>query len=356
MAIRKRKGFTLVELLVVISIIGMLMALLLPAVQAAREAGRKASCQNNIYNIAKAMQNYETTKKTFPGYANKVAYDKSSTTGYRVTSYVVPLFPQMERNDLYAAWTDKTEYAPIDGRLFVTLDWGTCPSDPADVATGTPLAYVVNAGEQWSAESASVPPAEYQEKTSYRTASGVFKDQLKAKEKLGMDYLTSKDGASMTLLLSENIQAVNWTIGVEQDPNGDWKANSSATDDDKRLEAKRTTTFIWWAVEAKSPPSTYPPDPDANVINGDKYADPDLPDTDFKKSMKHARPSSYHNAGVNVAFCDGSARFLSDEIDYRTYIQLMTPNDRGVYKTLPDGTLEYSRAYIGKAPLDESKF
>jgi prepilin-type N-terminal cleavage/methylation domain-containing protein len=61
-----RRGFTLVELLVVIAIIGVLVALLLPAVQAAREAARRAQCQSNLKNIALAVLNYESMKKELP--------------------------------------------------------------------------------------------------------------------------------------------------------------------------------------------------------------------------------------------------------------------------------------------------
>src|ERR1043165_7475153 len=97
----RRRGFTLVELLVVIAIIGILVALLLPAVQAAREAARRTQCTNNMKQLGLAMQNYLSAKKTFPPGSMR---DITGSTGNFRDPRVSPhlrLMPYMENQPLY---------------------------------------------------------------------------------------------------------------------------------------------------------------------------------------------------------------------------------------------------------------
>ena len=108
----RRSAFTLVELLVVIAIIGILIALLLPAVQAAREAARRISCSNHVKQIGLALLNYEQTRGGFPAacivttVASSADYNirKETETGPVGTSWILPLLPFMEYQGLYDQW------------------------------------------------------------------------------------------------------------------------------------------------------------------------------------------------------------------------------------------------------------
>ncbi len=119
---RSRKAFTLVELLVVITIIGMLVALLLPAVNAVRESGRRAKCANRQRQLSLAAISYETTYRRFPGYVNELGEEKIEV------SWVVVLLPYLERNDLYRKWESNAK----EEQRRVTLAFMICPSNPPE--------------------------------------------------------------------------------------------------------------------------------------------------------------------------------------------------------------------------------
>ncbi|MCL4201732.1 MAG: DUF1559 domain-containing protein [Pirellulaceae bacterium] len=109
MVTRRRFGFTLVELLVVIAIIGILVALLLPAIQAAREAARRSQCGNNLKQIGVSLQNYHDTYKRFPiGARNGIGNNWGA-------SFYVGLLPFMEQQSLFERWPWATNTYPQDG-------------------------------------------------------------------------------------------------------------------------------------------------------------------------------------------------------------------------------------------------
>jgi prepilin-type N-terminal cleavage/methylation domain-containing protein/prepilin-type processing-associated H-X9-DG protein len=97
---RRPRGFTLIELLVVIAIIGVLIALLLPAVQAAREAARRAQCTNNIKQLCLAVANYESSNAVYPAYCMNPTYNTQTSLS---TSWMPPLLQFTEQKPMYDA-------------------------------------------------------------------------------------------------------------------------------------------------------------------------------------------------------------------------------------------------------------
>jgi prepilin-type N-terminal cleavage/methylation domain-containing protein len=133
---RKRQAFTLVELLVVIAIIGVLVALLLPAVQAAREAARRSSCQNKIRQLAIGLHNHHDTMNKLPPGAENQVYIRPDPTNARTlingTSWIVYILPFIEQQNLYERYYfDKAYNDPLNAlvgeQIVPTL---YCPSGP----------------------------------------------------------------------------------------------------------------------------------------------------------------------------------------------------------------------------------
>ena len=149
---RFNRGFTLVELLVVITIIGILVALLIPVVSTVREQGRQTQCLNNQMNIGKALLGYETTKGHLPGVIDV-------TANGAVYTWFEALFPYLEREDL---WTTISEYnsasststsatSPLPMLQTMRLNVAVCPNDPylvdpASLKAQALLSYGVNDG------------------------------------------------------------------------------------------------------------------------------------------------------------------------------------------------------------------
>ena len=147
-----QSGFTLVELLVVIAIIAILVGLLLPAVQTAREAGRRSACSNNLKQIGLALANYHDSKRRFHpvlGFREFAASNDPAKAVNDIGSLVV-LAPYAEQSDLYNGALAGTGYAKNNAFLNgtrATLEWVLCPSDSEARKCASAGNYKCNGGD-----------------------------------------------------------------------------------------------------------------------------------------------------------------------------------------------------------------
>jgi prepilin-type N-terminal cleavage/methylation domain-containing protein len=137
---RLRSGFTLVELLVVIAIIGILVSLLLPAVQSAREAARRTSCVNNLKQVGLALHQYHDTNQSFPFLRGGTSGPCDLTSNCEYLSGWISLLPNFEQTALYGRITSAQTIGSVN-----YPPWGPAPFDPFHngyTPAGTPWALI----------------------------------------------------------------------------------------------------------------------------------------------------------------------------------------------------------------------
>ncbi len=199
---KRRTAFTLVELLVVIAIIGILVALLLPAIQAAREAARRTQCTNQIKQVATAMHNYHDTYKKLPAYQ----YHVSGVNSWQGHGPFTMILPYMEQQPLYdqVDFTRAWDHGNNQNVRRTHLEVLTCPSDleyPNPTYGGTNYAFCGGARRDFYSTGGPIP------------SSGMF---LRRREsKLG-DVL---DGTSNTVMIGEILKGddANGTLSPKRD-------------------------------------------------------------------------------------------------------------------------------------------
>ena len=144
---RSRSGFTLIEMLVVIAIIGVLVALLLPAVQAAREAGRRSQCLNNLHQIGIGLQNYEASMRSFPP-CNMLSRTNLADLGGQWSVHA-RILPHLEQGNLYAQVDFLRDYSGQTATTVTRIPIYMCPdeiNDFAHVSNGVETYYPLNYG------------------------------------------------------------------------------------------------------------------------------------------------------------------------------------------------------------------
>lgn len=290
-----RNGFTLVELLVVIAIIGILVSLLLPAIQSAREAARRMSCSNNLKQVALACQNYNDTHSVLPPIragqiSNNQPFGQSyypgcqtwiNSTGY---SWRALILPYMEENGLYDEinWESSLHSCWNSGGFPSAGGPGQpgrqlipnymCPSDPTErVGSDAPTNYagIMGAtGNHWEGSS----------------LRGIFSRQVTT-------FANIVDGTSNTAMIGEVYRRK------------DFERTSSGP---VNLNGQRCRRWIeetgWCGAETGTPPN----DPRTDTIS---WTD------SFNNGNSGRRPiSSLHPGGAMAAYADGSVHFVTQDV------------------------------------------
>lgn len=295
------RGFTLVELLVVIAIIGILMGLLLPAVQNAREAGRRTTCFNNLYQMAFAATRHSDTNGFIPGWRN------AASTNGQVYGWPVLLLPFLERRDLSTALT---AVAPSVSAKTSYLNIYLCPTSPPESQADAWLSYAGNAGYGSKLE---VTASGIDGK-----GNGVMVDTSlpgNQSNRIDVDYVSNGDGASNTLVLTEKCgtrvtKLPKWSNQIIVPP-----ANPISLNDVSATSSTYSSIPVFLFAGSAATNAWTPP---SGVVGSSNTTDDRF-------------PSSNHPGGVGVAFCDGHVLFLKSSVDITTYVQMMTSSSEQSY-------------------------
>ncbi len=330
-SLRSRGGFTLVELLVVIAIIGVLIALLLPAVQMAREAARRSQCSNNLKQIVLASHNYHDTHNAFPISTswkdNAVPGVGELTTCF---SAKFRLMPYLEQNTIYERTRQYGQAGSIDGGPFSqgwAANWNThlsvklpvlnCPSAPLQNRNGVAnCTYAINMGTPWNSHGVQVGDGNI-DNTGNRPGLHNGFSAAKAQDAWASDpevtFGNIPDGSSNTAAFSEFVPdnagrvpkyaMYQWAGGAFTAQVRQSCLAQSAIENDRGNF--RGSTWSW-----------------GSHLVGEFYGHTMMPNEKSCWSYRGdwegdslAAANSGHPAGVNVARADGSVTFVPNGVN-----------------------------------------
>lgn len=329
-----RNGFTLVELLVVIAIIGILVGLLLPAVQSAREAARRMQCSNNLRQMALASHNYESSFKCIPGLTGSSSYSPQAR--------ILPFIEQGNLQNLIdfrqpllvgPAWAARFNPS-MRVAISTVVPTFMCPSDtgnpnfPTVLADGTAS---TSAGLSYMFSYGSGTGTNYDDR--YRTDGMVWENSWAR-------FKDCTDGTSSTVLLAETVLGDQSTATVPSPtlPHrriANWSGTSSMpagqpgfTTGGNLIRNPDLTTIFPSQINSyrgNRGESWIRGVPYATVINGYMAPNSNIPDIGMHgRGFYSSR--SFHPGGSMHAMLDGSVQFISNNTDLASYRALFSRN------------------------------
>ncbi|WDI41750.1 DUF1559 domain-containing protein [Bremerella sp. P1] len=314
-----RKGFTLVELLVVIAIIGVLIALLLPAVQQAREAARRMQCTNQLKQLALAVHNYHDTFGSLPAGTITVANNSTGAGDQGNASWgwgalLLPFIEQQNMSDrLGVGKIPLNDYVQQSASTGINLDDQSlvlnafiCPSD-AGPEINDSSKFSRTGGNPYESSPANLAP-----KSNYngcfghnrsriwnngqydRIATGMFRYAGGGSNDSALAFRDITDGTTNTLMLGERTYALKGNIRFYP---GTWVGCLAGSHEDCHED-------IWFTFRA----------PINGAQGGINFSNPDANSVQLWSRQEGL--SSQHPGGVNVALGDASVRFLPETLEW----------------------------------------
>jgi prepilin-type N-terminal cleavage/methylation domain-containing protein len=326
-AVRRRSGFTLVELLVVIAIIGILVSLLLPAIQAARGAARRSACSNNLRQSGLAMHNYYDANKVFPP-SFETGVNADGTAGVGNASVFARILPFLEETTLYKNIDFKKKYSdwtmPDGSKLAANrVSVYMCPSEARDepvinatsgLATNYPINYAINYGSWFVYDFQTKKGGDGAFIPNKRMKVAALSDGLS--KTLGFAEVKAwgavKTGGSAVATAPTSPTAtcgLGGTLSAEGGHN-EW------------VEGKLTKT----AFTGTFPPNTIVPCDEGGVTYDIDWISKSESVTSTVATMGAVTSRSYHSGCVNAGMMDGSTQSASDDIDQIVWRGLSTRN------------------------------